>query len=188
MFHIRSGPGGIGRASFGAMKKGEPYSPRLVRIEGDIAYVPLTKGYEAIIDASDASLVSDRSWYAQESRTGVYAARSQTIEGRQKCVLMHRVLLAAPDEMEVDHCDGDGLNNRRANLRLATRLQNQGNRPANRSNRLGVKGVRAHQGRYMAEITVSGRSTFLGSFDTIEEASAAYAQAANTRFGEFARS
>lgn len=170
------------------MKKGEPYSPRLVRIEGDIAYVPLTKGYEAIIDASDAALVSGRNWYAQVGRTGVYAARSQTHEGRQRCVLMHRVLLSAPDDMEVDHWDGDGLNNRRANLRLATRLQNQGNRPANRSNRLGVKGVRAHQGRYMAEITVRGRTTFLGSFDTIEEASAAYARAADNFFGEFARS
>jgi hypothetical protein len=79
-----------------------------------------------------------------------------------------------PDE--VDHVNGRTDDNRLANLRLATRLENAGNqRTAHRRNRsTGVLGVYRERGRFMAQIYHAGRREFLGSFETVAEASAAY--------------
>jgi HNH endonuclease len=85
---------------------------------------------------------------------------------------------------QVDHMDGDGLNNAIANLRLATSKQNQGNRKVDKRNTLSVKGVRKHTDNcYSARM--AGRH--LGCFKTIEEAHQAYFNAAKEYFGEFAR-
>ena len=88
----------------------------------------------------------------------------------------------------VDHRDMNKDNNAWANLREATRSQNCGNRTAHRNNKLGVKGVHKRGGKYLASINVGHKVKHLGSFSTIEEASAAYANAACKYFGEFARS
>lgn len=90
---------------------------------------------------------------------------------------------------EVDHRDLDKKNNSFANLRVATDLQNQGNRPANRNNKSGVKGVRWHSklAKWQARITHAGRDRHLGYFNTIVEAADAYANAARLKFGKFAR-
>jgi len=102
---------------------------------------------------------------------------------------MHRELLQAPTELSVDHVDGDGLNNRRANIRLATGTQNNANQAVTRRNKLGVKGVAVSRSglRFRAFITPKdGRSVFLGSYATKEEAAAAYKGAAKLAFGEYA--
>ena len=89
---------------------------------------------------------------------------------------------------DIDHRDLDRANNRIANLRAATFHQNAGNRPAQANNKLGVKGVMmASNGRYVAQIRRNGRSTHIGTFDSIEAASNAYRQAAIIEFGEFHR-
>lgn len=160
---------------------------RPIRIVGSRAYVALTKGYEAIIDACDVPLVEGRNWYAQVCRRGVYAARSEFVDGQQRCVLMHRSISGAPDGQDVDHRDLNGLNNRRKNLRIATRGENQGNRGANANNAVRVKGVRRAGRGYVAEIEREGRRFYLGTFDTAAEAGAAYLGAARVLFGEFAR-
>ena len=92
-----------------------------------------------------------------------------------------------PDR-DVDHRDGDGLNNRWRNLRLATVAQNLAN-ARKRRNRTGYKGVRFHKasGRYQARIHIEGREVSLGYYDTPEEAHAVYADQARRVFGEFAR-
>lgn len=87
----------------------------------------------------------------------------------------------------IDHINGDRSNNCIGNLRRATFVQNRANARVARRNKLGVKGVRRHRGRYSAEICVSGKRIYLGIFSTIDEASAAYAVAAFSHFGEFAR-
>ncbi len=92
---------------------------------------------------------------------------------------------------QVDHIDSDGLNNRIANLRLATRSENCRNSRTPRTNTSGLKGVSASgcaNGRWRARIKISGREHHLGTFDTPEEAHAAYAAAAREHFGEFGRS
>lgn len=90
---------------------------------------------------------------------------------------------------EIDHRDGNGTNNRWLNLREATHSQNQANCGPQKNNKLGIKRV-CYDGKrkkYQARIMVRGQRMYLGSFNSIDEASKAYQQAANKYFGEFAR-
>lgn len=89
--------------------------------------------------------------------------------------------------LEIDHIDCNPENNSFENLRLATRTQNQANSRVYKTNKLGIKGVRRKGNRYIAQIMISGRRIHLGSFNTPQEASVAYAKAAEKHFGEFAR-
>jgi hypothetical protein len=90
-----------------------------------------------------------------------------------------------PDD--IDHIDGNPGNNAWTNLRLASKRENNRNVKARASNKLGVKGVRRrYKDRFVADICVNGRTIYLGSFATIEEASAAYQKAAREHFGDFA--
>jgi hypothetical protein len=95
---------------------------------------------------------------------------------------------AVPKGMEIDHKDGDGLNNQRSNLRLASKKQNQANRGAPTNNRSGYKGVSANgRGGWRASIFVDGKTRRVGDYDTPLEAARAYNQAALAAFGEFAK-
>ncbi len=101
---------------------------------------------------------------------------------------MHRHLLNAPVGMQVDHIDGNGLHDWRANLRLATPAQNQQNRGMPANNISGFKGVRFYkEGVWIASIGHNGKHSCLGRFPTAQEASAAYIEAAKRLHGEFAR-
>ena len=103
-------------------------------------------------------------------------------------LLAHRVIwkmIHGIEPKEIDHKDGDSLNNRIANLREATRAQNTRNR--GRKRRAGYRGVRRSRDRWRAQIRVDGRLINLGSFDDPEAAYAAYVEAARKHFGEFAR-
>lgn len=91
-------------------------------------------------------------------------------------------------EHEVDHKNLDRQDDRWENLREATPSQNCGNRSTRSDSLLGVKGVHVCKNRYRAKIQVNGKRRHLGYFATIAAASAAYAEAANNLFGEFARS
>lgn len=162
---------------------------RPIRIDGYSAFIPLTKGYEAVVDAADVPLVGQYNWHAHGNRHWVYAYRNVKRGNKVTKIMLHRIIMRAPDGMMVDHADGDGLNNRRSNLRLATNSENQRNRrpcPASSSN---LKGVTWHAGvsKWQAQIKLNGRSKYLGLFATQEAAHAAYSQAASELFGDFAR-
>lgn len=90
---------------------------------------------------------------------------------------------------EIDHRDLNPANNRWKNLRAATRSQNSANTRARSNNKLGVKGVcwDKKQQKFQANITLNGKQRGLGRFDSLDEARAAYAAAAEEAFGEFAR-
>jgi hypothetical protein len=92
-----------------------------------------------------------------------------------------------PVPIELDHADGDGMNNRIVNLRPASRAQNVANRGVFKSNRLGIKGVRQEGTGFRARIRRNGRPCNLGTFATAEEAAEAYREAAVKLHGEFAR-
>jgi hypothetical protein len=164
---------------------------RPIRIDGDIAYVALTQGFVAVIDAVDLPLVEGRNWSVLRSkrRNAAYAVRVEQRDGRQAMILMHRVIAGTPNDMQTDHKDGDGLNNRRANLRTCTHAQNQINKPVRRDCRSGIKGAgwdgRAR--RWRAEIMIQGRRKWLGHFDSPEAARDAYDRAAADLHRDFRR-
>lgn len=167
---------------------------RPIRIEGDVAFIPLTKGYVAMIDAADVPLVEGTTWSAQEHRRKdgairtVYAVRK--VGGRKgRTVLLHRVLMGEPPELEVDHEDGDGLHCRRKNMRTSTRAQNGKNLRLATDNTSGFKGVWWHKQRekWAAEITDGGKKHPLGLFRCKAAAAIAYAKESQRLHGEFGR-
>ncbi|MGL4811908.1 MAG: HNH endonuclease [Beijerinckiaceae bacterium] len=167
-----------------------PRKIKPIRIEGNIAYVPLTKGYEAVIDASDIDAVKHVSWYANVYHGGaVYACARISVSGNKITLRMHRVVMGDPVGFEVDHKDGNGLHNWKDNLRVATSSENKCNRRISSLSKTGLKGVGLDKrdGRYYARIKKAGKQVFLGRFATAGAAHEAYAAAVEEYHGEFAR-
>ena len=166
-----------------------PSTIRPIRIEGNLAFITLTKGYTAIIDAADVHLAEGRNWCAAVQRYTVYAQTNESTGGESHGIFLHRVLMAPPDDMQVDHRSGDGLDCRRANMRWATRAQNNHNQRISRNNTSGFKGVSWDDDRqkWMAGIVVGGKRIHLGRFVTPEAAHAAYCEASEIYHGEFGR-
>jgi hypothetical protein len=166
---------------------------RPIRIEGNVAYVPLTRGYEALIDVEDVPLVEGANWHARVvlrangTVRAVYAAT--TDRPSKKMVLMHRRLLIISEGMEIDHIDGDGLNNRRGNLREATRAQNMHNSRLGTRNISGVKGITWHRKRkkWVARIAQRDKKIHIGLFDDLDVAIARMAEVRGQHHGQFAR-
>mgnify|MGYP003653768617 CR=1 FL=1 len=166
-----------------------PRQIRIIRICGDVAYVPLTQGCTAIIDAADVPLVNGRNWHARKVRNVIYASHKESIGGNWRNANLHRVIMGEPHGWQVDHIDGDGLNNRRNNLRLATFGQNSQNRRINSNNKSGFKGVcfHKHSGKWRGQIRSNYKTISLGYFASPEEAHAAYCLASEKYHGEFGR-
>lgn len=163
---------------------------RPIKIEGDVAIITLTRGYEVIIDADDVSLVAGRNWCAKVAKgKSIYAQRADRSGGKWRTVLMHRILMGEPDGFDVDHIDGNGMNNRRKNLRLATSSQNACNRRTLLGKASLYKGVVWHMGesKWHARIKMHGVSRHLGLFDTQEAAHAAYCDASTQIHGQYGR-
>jgi hypothetical protein len=158
-----------------------------------IPMFPLSDGRTTIVDESDYHLVSDYRWNTLKqfikNRGWVYYARSskfipdpdRATGYRQVLVLLHRIVMDAPDYLTVDHIDGDGLNNTRSNLRLATDSQNGGNMRVVKSSS-GFKGVSWNGTSWVASF-VGGH---IGSYKDKIAAARAYDKAAIKYFGEFA--
>lgn len=107
-----------------------------------------------------------------------YSSRGYVVRHANGTVQMHRLIMGLElgDPREVDHIDGDKLNNRRSNLRVVSHRQNQQNRKGpNKNSTTGVRGVRfcKQTGRYAAQVTMHGAVHWLGRHDTLEEAEAA---------------
>jgi hypothetical protein len=160
-----------------------------IRVEGNIAYVPLTKGYEAVIDAADVPLVGAHNWKAKVEPNTVYAVRNDRSGPKEREVRMHRVIMGEPNGLEVDHRDSNGLNNKRENLREATSQQNGHNTRISKSNTSGFKGVSWNKncGKWRSYISINGQQNHLGFYDTAEQAHEAYCDASAKYHGEFGR-
>jgi len=152
--------------------------------------VPLTQEKVAIVDDADFARVMEHRWCAMRNRSNWYAVRGgSTEDGKRRLLSLHRFLLEAGPDQEVDHRNGNGLDCRRTNLRLCTRGQNARNSRRPRDNTTGYKGVALIKktGRYVAQISVERRHFYLGVFDSAEEAARSYDEAARRLHGEFAR-
>ena len=150
--------------------------------------IPLTKGKSAIVDDSDFERVNAFKWYAHESRGKWYARRGGG--GKYGSVKMHRFILDVPNNLDVDHINGNGLDNRRCNIRTCNKNQNQQNRQKQAySCTSAYKGVTWSKSdkRWRVEIRLYGKRINIGSFTSEVEAAQAYDRRAKELFGEFAR-
>lgn len=150
--------------------------------------IQLTKGYIAWVDDEDYDRVARYSWFAQVIKGKVYAATHRKGILFKKYVYMHRYILGDPKDIEVDHWNNDGLDNRRCNLRQVTHAQQQFNRPKKSGTSSKYKGVcwNTLKSRWMAGIKVNQKRIHLGLFEVEEDAARAYDNAALEYFGEFA--
>jgi hypothetical protein len=155
----------------------------------------LTRGKTAMVDDADFASLSRYRWHAIRTGATWYARRtSPNGDGTYAYTLMHREVFGAIEGIEVDHEDGNGLNNRRSNLRAATSQQNKRNRTRKSPGKTSrFKGVFWHQGRWHAVIRAgealpNGRSRqiWLGGHAIEEEAARTYDAAARLHFGAFA--
>lgn len=150
--------------------------------------IPLTQGKVALIDDEDYPRIASCTWHAKLSGKVWYAKTGLGPEG-QRAVEMQKVLMGDdPMGRQIDHINGNGLDNRRANLRWATKSQQGQNSSASRANRSGFKGVYLKTaGRWAATIKKDRKTIHIGYFDTPQEAARAYDARAVELFGEFAR-
>jgi len=154
--------------------------------------IELTRGLVALVDERDYERLNLFCWNAltpAKARTA-YARRDvRKDENRdERCVLMHREILGlSPGDVEVDHINGNGLDNRRRNLRICGRAENCRNSRPHKGSASKFKGVTKDRKRWRARIRIGGRTRYLGGFRTERKAVAAYDDAATKNFGKFAK-
>lgn len=151
----------------------------------EVIEIPLAHGQSAFIDNADEGAVRPYRWFLRKSQAGYHYAYGR-LPGTRRLVPLHRLLLDAGLNEFVDHKNGNGLDNRRENLRLCSQSQNC----ANARKKPGLskfKGVCKDPGGWRAQIVQNYKKYNLGTFPTQEAAALAYDEAARRLFGEFAR-
>ena len=137
----------------------------------------------ALVDDIDFELVSQYKWHLHPCGVSLYARTY--LNGKKP--LMHRLILAPPPNMDIDHANNNGLDNKRCNIRICTRTQNQANsRPRKGTSK--YKGVSWSytENKWRAFIRINGKGKTIGRFDFELEAAEAYKKEALKCFGEFA--
>lgn len=132
-----------------------------------------------LIDARDLPLLDGKMWCMNNHG---YITRKQNIK-------LHRIIANAPQNMTVDHINGNKADNRRSNLRICAQAENSRNVRTSKSNTSGYKGVWWHcqNKKWRASITLNGKPIHLGLYDDKIEAAKAYNKAAIRYHGEFAK-
>lgn len=151
---------------------------------GTLHGIKLTKGEIAFIDEEDYPLVSQYSWYFHSAG---YAAHFNS--KTKETILMHRLIMNPPKELDVDHIDSNRLNNQKLNLRICTTSQNMAYKKLEKTNKSGYKGVSWSKlsNKWRACIHVNNKFKHLGLFKDKDLAAQAYNAAAQKYFGEFGR-
>ena len=146
--------------------------------------IKLTKGYQTIVDDEWYLVLSKWAWKVRLSKNRPYAQRNAA---GGKTIIMHRYILMATGNSEIDHINGDSLDNRESNLRFCTRSENMYNRGLQKNNKTGYKGVcfDKKRNKYMASISADGKQQNLGRFNTPGEAAQIYKEAARQLHGRW---
>jgi len=160
----------------------------------DIMAIPLTQGLFALVDGEDYEELTNHKWRAAKIGTAYYAVRNARKKkgAKRKMILMHRQILNAKAEEEVDHRHGCSLDNRKVNMRICTHAQNLANQKLckNKDNQSSkFKGVYWHKTnqKWAAHIKHNYKSIHLGLFNNETDAAKAYDKRAEELFGEFAK-
>lgn len=167
-------------------------------LESSYAEISLTNGQFAIVDAAEFEWLNQWKWSARQGKyhPSWYAIRGYQIGKRKehlgnRTILMHREILGLSykDGKIGDHINGNTLDNRRCNLRVATAQQNTWNRKRDRKNTSGYRGISwyARDKKWRALLCFQKKYISLGLYDTPEEAYAAWCVAAKSHHGEFFR-
>jgi hypothetical protein len=156
------------------------------------AVIKLTQGRAMLVAEADLKLLAQHRWYARRHGHTFYAmTAARHPDGRRTTLAAHRLLtgLEFGDPREVDHQDGDGLNNHPSNLRVTNSTGNQHNHHGKRRRRRDIEPTSAHPGvcwnktasKWVAKINFASRSIHLGYWDTELAAAEAYARAKSVR-------
>lgn len=164
-------------------------------LDSSIRYIPLTKGQIAIVDAILYVWLIQWNWSAKWCRTSkqFYVSAWDVVSGKPRIIRMHRLILGLQvgDERVCDHINGNTLDNRIDNLRVATRGQNPMNHKTYSNNNSGCPGVywHKHNGNWVAYIYIKHTRIHLGCFPADQKAQAIATRKAaeDKHFGEFAR-
>lgn len=153
----------------------------------EICFVPLTKGQQAIVDKDDYEQIMLFNWQAQPTRTknGFYAVRNngEDKKGTRLKAKMHRQIMNCPNEYEVDHINGNTLDNRKCNLRICTHAENIRNQKS-RGGKSKYRGVTKHINNYWrARITINYKRICLGLYKKQKEAYQAVLNAQRKYYG-----
>lgn len=159
--------------------------------------IRLTKGMKTIVDEKDYDFLNQWKWYfalPRRNKTG-YAQRIEWIKdskgkntGKCKGIRLHRLLMNPPMGMQVDHINGNSLDNRRSNLRICTVAENIVNRSHPKNNKSGYKGVHQdYTGKWEASIGYDHKRFYLGLFVDKKDAARAYNKRAKKLFGKYAK-
>ena len=154
-------------------------------------YIKLTQGQRAIVDDDMYEYLNQWKWHAMKHGVTYYAARKDNDSGKngqsRSAILMHRVILAVPDDKGTDHINHDGLDNRILNLRICSASENQGNRLPSKNCTSKYKGVSRDGKKWRAKIQHRKVSYSLGVFCDEISAAQIYDVKAKELFGEYAR-
>lgn len=149
--------------------------------------IPTTLGKTFIIDDEDLDLISQYKWHAYEHRNTYYVSTNVKTNGKWTTVGMPTIIMKAKDRKQLDHKNGNGLDNRKENLRYCSSSQNSQNRHGGFGTSP-FKGVHWHKpiGKWCSRIGYEGSRIILGYFASEEDAARAYDSKAKELFGEFA--
>jgi len=164
---------------------------RLLKFGYTFRKIYLGENEWTLVSPFDYYWLKNLNWYLNGNGKEFYAFRNVKVgPGKTKMVSMHRQIMDPPQHLLVDHRNNNSLDNRRANLRLATHAENACNRPKIRtktsSRYIGVY-LEKRTGRYTSKIRVNGKRLWLGRFTSETDAARAYDAAAKKYHGEFAR-
>lgn len=149
--------------------------------------IELTQDKYALVDDEDFEFLNQWKWYAKKQGNKRIAARnSKKINGKQKTILMSRLIMECPPDKEVDHIDRNPLNNQRYNLRICTHQENTQNSAKEARNTTGFKGVSWHRNCYEVYIRAEGRQVYIGRSSDKKIAAKMYNDAAIKHHGKFA--
>ncbi len=150
----------------------------------------LMGGQITLIDREDVSKMEGYNWRIQTGKGGKIYVVGYPVGFWSQLILLHRFILNPPKHLDIDHRNGNGLDNRKSNLRICTRSQNLANQVRqSRSKTSSYKGVYLSKkdGVWVSKIKTNGHRIFLGRFNSEFFAALAYDKAAKEIFGEFAR-